>query len=93
MFKVTNSLIRYWESEFSQLKPNKNNRGDRKFTVKDLQVLNVIYILVKEKGYTIEGAKKAFRNEQKKVREKEELILKLEGIKQGLSKIKAELES
>lgn len=59
MFDVSASLIRYWESEFKQLHPGKNSRGDRKYTKKDIQDLETIYILVKVKGFTIEGAKKA----------------------------------
>lgn len=58
MIGVSNSLIRYWESEFKTLKPQKTRRGDRKFTKKDIEELAKIYTLVKERGFTIEGAKK-----------------------------------
>ncbi len=88
MFDVSNSLIRYWESEFSVLKPQKNRRGDRKFTAKDIQTLEVIYTLLKEKGYTIEGANKILRTEISKAKQKETLISKLEKVKTGLIKLK-----
>lgn len=57
MFDVNASLIRFWEKEFPQLKPKKNNKGNRLFTVKDVEKLNKIYFLVKEKGFTLDGAK------------------------------------
>lgn len=57
MFEVNTSLIRFWEKEFTQLKPKKNKKGNRLFTVKDIDKLNSIYILVKEQGFTLDGAK------------------------------------
>lgn len=57
-FGVNTSLIRFWEKEFPQLKPKKNTRGDRVYTKKDVQLLEVIYRLVKIEGYTLDGARK-----------------------------------
>ena len=62
MFEVSASLLRYWESEFKNLKPQKNRKGDRKFTVKDIREIEKIYTLVKEKGYTLLGAQKELKN-------------------------------
>ena len=56
-FDVNASLIRFWEKEFDILQPKKNKKGNRLFTQKDLENLKTIYHLVKEKGYTLEGAK------------------------------------
>ena len=56
-FNVNPSLIRFWEQEFKILNPKKNSRGNRKFTHKDIEAINKIYFLLKEKGYTIQGAK------------------------------------
>lgn len=56
-FNVNASLIRFWEKEFSILKPKKNSKGNRKFTSNDIENFSKIYFLVKEKGYTIQGAK------------------------------------
>lgn len=89
-FGVNNSLIRFWEKEFEILKPKKNNKGNRLFTQTDLQNLKVIYNLVKEKGYTLEGAKKKMK-ESKKVMSNQEIISHLENIKQELINIKQQL--
>ena len=56
-FSVNNSLIRFWEKEFDIIKPKKNAKGDRKFTSEDIKNLELIYHLVKERGFTLEGAK------------------------------------
>lgn len=64
MFGVATSLIRYWEGEFSELKPQKNNKGVRRFLKEDVLVVNIIYDLVKVKGYKLEGAKLAMANKE-----------------------------
>ena len=58
MFDVNPSLLRYWEKNFSILKPQKNKKGNRLFTAKDIENLKIIYHLVRERGMTIEGAKR-----------------------------------
>ena len=58
IFEVNVSLLRFWEKEFNILKPKKNKKGNRMFTTKDLDNLKIIYHLVKERGYTLEGAKR-----------------------------------
>ncbi len=72
MFKVNTSLIRFWEKEFSIINPKKNKKGNRLFTVKDIENFNRIFELVKVNGYTLDGAKKALRS--KKSTDSEELI-------------------
>ena len=62
MFDVSASLLRYWESEFTQLKPQKTRRGDRKYTKKDIQAIQNIYTLVKDRGFTLDGAKKELKH-------------------------------
>ena len=56
-FNVNTSLIRFWEKEFDILKPKKNAKGNRKFTPEDIKNLKLIYHLVKERGFTLDGAK------------------------------------
>ncbi|GAB1308441.1 MerR family transcriptional regulator [Urechidicola sp. KH5] len=90
-FGVNNSLIRFWEKEFDVLKPKKNNKGNRLFTAQDVQNLKVIYDLVKEKGYTLEGAKKKMKNQNKKSLSNQEIVAQLEHIKQELITIKNQL--
>jgi len=65
MFDVNASLIRFWEKEFSILKPKKNKKGNRLFTVKDIKNLERIYDLVKVKGFTLEGAKKELKKKNR----------------------------
>ena len=91
MFDVSKSLIRYWESEFSILKPHKNSKGDRRFTKQNIEQLGMIYHLVKEKGFTLEGAKKEIRNSKSNLLQKKKLLDKLQGIKKGLSKMRDDL--
>ena len=61
-FGVKPSLIRFWEKEFNLINPKKSNKGTRKFSIKDVEKINLIYSLVKKKGYTLEGAKKQILN-------------------------------
>lgn len=91
MFKVNASLIRFWEKEFDILKPKKNNKGNRLFTVQDIDNLKIIYHLVKERGFTLDGAKNKLKNSRKATIEDVELIKSLEKIKNFLLELKEEL--
>lgn len=90
-FKVNASLIRFWEKEFDVLKPKKNAKGNRKFTPDDIKNLKFIYHLVKERGFTLEGAKTHLKEERKQALETFDIIEKLEDIKAQLTKIKNQL--
>lgn len=90
-FGVNTSLIRFWEKEFDVLKPKKNAKGNRKFTPEDIKNLQFIYHLVKERGFTLEGAKTHLKEEKKQSLDNFEIISKLEDIKSQLVKIKNEL--
>ncbi|MGG5485598.1 MerR family transcriptional regulator [Flavobacteriaceae bacterium 144Ye] len=90
-FDVNASLIRFWEKEFDILKPKKNAKGNRKFTPEDIKNLKFIYHLVKERGFTLEGAKTHLKEEKKKSLSNFEIISKLEAIKAQLIKIKSQL--
>lgn len=61
MFDVNPSLIRYWGEQFKEIAPKRNKKGNRMFTPADIETLKMIYHLVKERGMTIEGARKALR--------------------------------
>ena len=91
MFNVTVSLIRFWEKEFSVLKPKKNKKGNRLFTKKDLENLKIIYHLVKERGFTLNGAKKKLKENKKDTIDNIKIVNKLKDIKQFLIKLKEEL--
>ncbi len=90
-FDVNTSLIRFWEKEFDVLQPKKNAKGNRKFTPDDVKNLQLIYHLVKERGFTLEGAKIHLKEEKQKTLSNFEIIQKLERVKAELIKIKKEL--
>ncbi len=90
-FGVNTSLIRFWEKEFDVLQPKKNAKGDRKFTPEDIKNIERIYHLVKEKGFTLAGAKEHLKVEKKKPLDTFEIIQKLEFVKGELNKIKNQL--
>ena len=81
MFQVKPSLIRFWESEFDILQPTKNKKGERRFTKDDIQDLNLVYHLVKEKGFTLEGAKEHLKQNFQSTRERLDLIDQLTNLK------------
>ena len=90
MFRVNTSLLRYWESEFDILKPRKNGKGDRFFRPEDIKNLQIIHHLLRQKKFTIEGAKEYLKN-NKKSKEKFEMIKQLEQLKRFLVAMKAGL--
>lgn len=90
-FDVNTSLIRFWEKEFDVLKPKKNAKGNRKFTPEDVKNLELIFHLVKERGFTLEGAKVHLKENKKKTLDSFEIIQKLEFVKNELIKIKETL--
>jgi len=90
-FDVNASLIRFWDKEFDILKPKKNAKGNRMFTPEDVKNLQLIYHLVKERGFTLEGAKTHLKEGQKKTLDKFDIISKLESIRKQLTNIKNEL--
>jgi DNA-binding transcriptional MerR regulator len=94
-FDVKTSLIRYWEKEFKVLHPKKNKNGSRLYTNKDVETLKHIYHLVKEKGFTLDGAKQKLKDERKLGKEpipaNQSVISRLERIKNELLQIRNQL--
>jgi DNA-binding transcriptional MerR regulator len=91
-FNVNTSLIRFWETEFDTLRPKKNKKGDRQFTQKDIDCVQTIYHLVKEKGYTLQGAKDIIKASAKEQNEKVALIASLEKLKSFLTELRSNLD-
>ena len=91
MFGVSTSLIRFWESEFDILQPKKNRKGDRSFTKKDIDTLNLIFHLVKEKGFTLKGAKQHIKNNRAKTERNIKVIQALKKMRGYLSELKSNL--
>ncbi len=91
LFEVNPSLIRFWEKEFEILKPTKNKKGNRLFTKQDIENLRIIYHLVKERGYTLQGAREKLKQNKDDVVKNVEIIDSLQRIKTFLLEIKEEL--
>ena len=91
MFDVSTSLIRYWEKEFDILKPRKNKKGNRLFTKVDIENLKIIFHLVKERGYTLEGAKQKLKDNKNGVQANQQIIDSLRKIKGFLNQVKEDL--
>ena len=89
-FNVQPSLLRFWEKEFKEIQPKKKTSGTRKYTPENILTLQFIYHLVKEKGMTLEGAKKQLQLSSKPG-SKEELLAKLEGVKASLIQLKEKM--
>ena len=91
MFGVNVSLIRFWEKEFDILKPKKNKKGNRLFTKKDVDNLTIIYHLVKERGFTLEGAKQKLKENKSDTIDNIEIVNHLKDIRGLLVKLREEL--
>jgi len=91
MFDVNASLIRFWEKEFDILKPKKNKKGNRLFTVKDVENLKLIYHLVKERGFTLKGAKTKLSQNKEDTARIAQVVSRLQMVKQALLDIKRSL--
>ena len=90
-FQVNTSLIRFWDGEFDVIKPKKNAKGNRLFTSDDIENFKIIYNLVKERGFTLEGAKQKLKRNFDAVVDNQEIISRLETVKAELIKIKNQL--
>ena len=96
LFGVNASLLRFWEKEFQFVISKKNAKGNRLYSIKEIEKINRIYLLVKIEGYTIEGAKKFLKSKDSlsenilnsQESNKSALILKLENIKKRLISLK-----
>jgi DNA-binding transcriptional MerR regulator len=91
IFNVNASLIRFWEKEFEILKPKKNKKGNRLFTKQDLDNLYIIYHLVKERGFKLEGAKRKLKHNKDEVVNSVEMVKALKNIKNFLMEMKESL--
>lgn len=90
-FNVNASLIRFWEKEFDIIQPKKNEKGTRRFTQEDIKNLKLIYHLVREEGYTLEGAKRKLALNLSEALNRFEIINRLKNIKEQLKEIKKHL--
>lgn len=91
MFDVNASLIRFWEKEFEIIKPKKNKKGNRMFTQQDVDNFRIIFHLVKERGFTLQGAKQKLRGNKDDVVKNVEIVDRLQRIKDYLLEMKEQL--
>ena len=91
MFDVNASLIRYWESKFDCIKPQKNKKGNRLFTPSDIENFKLIYHLVKEKGMTLEGANNTMKRRGKKLHKEVSILERLQSIRAMLVEVRESL--
>ena len=91
MFDVNASLLRVWEKEFDIIKPKKNKKGDRMFTKEDVANFRAIYHLVKERGYTLQGAKEKLKGNKNETFDNVEMVKSLERVKGFLLELKEQL--
>jgi DNA-binding transcriptional MerR regulator len=87
-FNVNTSLIRFWEKEFVIIKPKKNAKGNRLFTQEDIVNFKLIFNLVKERGFTLDGAKQKLKKNPEEIFNNHQIISRLEAVKAELQKIK-----
>lgn len=92
IFNVKTSLIRFWESEFDIIKPKKNKKGNRLFSPKDVENFHLIYHLVKERGFTLQGAKDKLKENKEDTINKVEIVARLKEIRGFLVDLKKGIE-
>lgn len=92
MFDVNASLIRHWESQFSVIRPKRNKKGNRLFSPQDVENLKLIYHLVKERGMTLDGARRALKGSTSGVARDMELLERLQSIRAQLVEVRNELK-
>lgn len=91
MFEVNQSLIRFYEKEFDVLQPKKNKKGNRYFTPEDLENFKIIIHLIRDKGYTLQGAKDYLKTNMNDSRDHQRVIDSLENMKKFLLEVRDEL--
>ena len=91
IFDLNISAVRFWEKEFDILNPKKNKKGNRLFTPKDIENIKIIHYLLKERGFTVEGAKKKLKENKLITIDNVQIIGHLKEIRKFLSKLKEEL--
>ena len=91
LFNVNQSLIRFYEKEFDILQPKKNKKGNRYFTPEDIENLKIIFNLIREKGYTLSGAKEYLKNNMADSKDSHRVISALEKLKNFLIEVRDQI--
>jgi DNA-binding transcriptional MerR regulator len=91
MFDVNQSLLRFYEKEFDILQPKKNKKGNRYFTPEDIENLKIIFNLIRDKGYTLQGAKDYLKGNLSETKDNQSVINSLETLKQFLLEVRDQM--
>lgn len=91
MFEVNTSMIRFYENEFEILQPKKNAKGNRLFRPEDIDNLKIIFHLIKDKGFTLQGAKDYMKTNKDEVQDNQKIIDSLEKLKSFMNELKNQL--
>lgn len=86
----TTATLRYWETQFKELKPSRNSRGNRQYKKEDIELLQRIIYLTRECGYTLDGVREQLRSDKRNLT-KEKAIADLREVREFLMSIKDEL--
>lgn len=87
-FDVAPSLLRYWETEFNQIKPKRNAKGTRFYTKEDIAQIEKIHFLVKQQGFTLQGAKDKLKKDKKTIDKHFQILERLESVKSQLVELR-----
>lgn len=93
MIGVETSTVRYWENRFEALKPQKNKKGNRLFTLEDIEQVKLINYLIRERGLTIKGAKQKLKENHEETTLNFEIVKRLQEVKQELLEIRDKMET
>ncbi|HON02175.1 MAG TPA: MerR family transcriptional regulator [Paludibacteraceae bacterium] len=92
MLKISPSNLRFWEKEFSQLKPKRSNKGTRTYTKEDIEIIKMIHLLVNEQKLTLQGAKRKLSLKKETVSKQQELVERLQNVRKELLMISKALD-
>lgn len=92
-FNVNESLLRFWETEFKEIKPRKTEGGSRQYTKEDIEKIELIYSLVKERGMTLEGARQTLKIKKDEETRRLEVLRRLENLKKELTGMRNALDN
>ncbi len=93
ILKIPLSTLRFWESEFSIIKPKRNDKNTRFYTPADIETIRLVYYLVKEKGMKLDAAQAELKRNRENVSKRVEVIDRLRSIKEEILKIKKAIDS
>jgi len=92
MFDVNASLLRYWEKEFTSIRPSKSDKGTRQYSEQDIEAIRLVYHLVKEKRLTLDGARQKIKTNKEGVVQNEDIVRRLKFVRSELWTLKEDIE-